>query len=253
MGGLPPPRHQKRLALFCVTDLFQTTRGFDADLIFIDESEFVPEVLWTNTILPLNMQDKTSILAATTPQDTSTFQCHLINVKDPETGRKIFNVINLVEVCKSCLVSAKPWKCSHMAERISGSKSEAARKQTMLFYRPGQKHVMMRELLGQQSSESGGLIPAIWIERFHTSEMVPEDRPRAIYLGIDPGGGGPGELGVIAVAETMSMQYGPRLVVSFFIAFFFTSSLFLGLTAGEVGGVEVDRLYVPAHLRHRLD
>lgn len=160
------------------------------------------------------MQDKTSILAATTPQDNSTYHAYLINVKDPESGKRVFNVVNLVEVCKSCLKTSKPWKCSHMSERISGSKSEAARKQTMLFYRPGQKHVAMRELMGQQNSETGGLIPVEWMENFHTSSIPVEDRPRAIYLGIDPGGGGPGELGVIGIAETISLEHGPRLAVS---------------------------------------
>lgn len=160
------------------------------------------------------MQDKTSILAATTPQDNSTFHSHLINVRDPETGKRIFNVVNLVEVCKSCLKSSKPWKCSHMSDRISGSKSEAARKQTMLFYRPGQKHVAMRELMGQQASDTSGLIPDEWIKTFHNSTVDIKDRPRAIYLGIDPGGGGPGELGVIGIAETLSPEHGARLAVS---------------------------------------
>lgn len=158
---------------------------------------------------------QTSILAATTPQDNSTYHAYLINVKDPETGKRVFNVVNLVEVCKACLASAKPWKCTHMSERISGSKSEAARRQTMLFYRPGQKHVAMRELMGQQASGNGGLLASEWVEAFHASEVLLRDRPRAIYLGIDPGGGGPGELGVVGIVETMSMERGAQLAVGF--------------------------------------
>jgi hypothetical protein len=83
----------------------------------------------------------------------------------------------------------------------------------MLFYRPGQKHVAMRELMGQQASDTGGLLPDEWVSNFHDSCVNLEDRPRAIYLGIDPGGGGPGELGIIGIAETMSMQNGPKLAV----------------------------------------
>lgn len=36
------------------------------------------------------MQDKTSILAATTPQDNSTYHSFLISVRDPDTGKRIF-------------------------------------------------------------------------------------------------------------------------------------------------------------------
>lgn len=85
----------------------------------------------------------------------------------------------------------------------------------MLFYRPGQKHIAMRELMGQQSTENGGLIPISWIDQLHASEIDVQDRPRCIYLGIDPGGGGPGELGVIGLIETLHPEYGTRLAVSF--------------------------------------
>jgi hypothetical protein len=188
-------------------------------VIFIDESEFVPKSLWLNTILPLNMQKKTAILAATTPQDNSTFHAHLCNVRDPETNKRIFNVVYLVEVCKACLKTAKPFQCTHMDDRISGSKSADARKQTMLFYGPGEKHVAMRELMGQQAGGNSGLLPQDRIERFHASSIIISDMPRAIYIGIDPGGGGPGELGIVGIAETMSMEYGQKLAVRFFFTF----------------------------------
>jgi len=134
-------------------------------------------------------------------------------VRDPDTGKRIFNVVNLVEVCKSCRRSAKPWKCTPMSDRISTITSEAARRQTMLFYRAGQEHVAQRELMGQAASNSGNLIHDSWIGTLKTRCIDIVVPPRCVYLAIDPGGGGPGELGVIAMVETPT-PVGDRLAVS---------------------------------------
>lgn len=177
------------------------------------------------------MQDKTSILAATTPQDNSTYHAFLIEVRDPDTGKRIFNVVNLVEVCKACRRSAKPWKCTHMSDRISTVKSEAARRQTMLFYRAGQKHVAQRELMGQSATNSGSVLHEDWIQAFGASSIPLVTQPRCIYLAIDPGGGGPGELGIIAMVETASRE-GTRLAVSKKTFFYCT---FCGAEGGSGG------------------
>jgi len=164
------------------------------------------------------MQEKTSILAATTPQDNSTYHSFLINIKDPDTGKLLFNVVHLVEICKACRNSSNPLGCTHKYDEMSGNKSAAKRKETMRFYRPEQKHIAQRELLGQQASGSTGLIPKERIERFSTSSVIIPLVPnfRCIYLGIDPGGGGPGELGIVGMAELVT-DIGPKLVVKNFI------------------------------------
>ena len=95
------------------------------------------------------MQDKTSILAATTPQDSNTYHSFLINVKDPETGKLLFNVVLLIEVCKACRQPGKKaWKCTHKLGAMSGNKSAAKRNETLLFYRAEDKAIAQRELFG---------------------------------------------------------------------------------------------------------
>lgn len=105
------------------------------------------------------MQDKTSILAATTPQDDNTYHAFLLNCRDRTTGERLYNVVFLFEVCEDCLKGASPWKCVHNQDRISGSKSKAARDQTMEMFRDGQQSVMMRELFGQATKNTSTLIP----------------------------------------------------------------------------------------------
>lgn len=200
--------------LFFLLSDSQTTRGFDADVIFIDESEFVKRDLWLNTILPLHLQEKTSILAATTPQDNTSYNSFLISLKDPETNEHIFNVVNLFEVCIKCRAGDKPWQCTHQPDRISGSKTRKSRDITKLFYSDGDGEIGGRELYGVGNKNTNNLLLTRLVQQFRKSSVKIQRRVRALYLAIDPGGGGPGDLGIVGVAETNGEQ-GPRLAVIF--------------------------------------
>ena len=159
------------------------------------------------------MQKKTAVLAATTPQDDTTFHAFMINAIDDNTGKPIFNVVNLVEVCAECLKTDKPWKCPHTMDRISGSKSKADRDITLKLIRD--EGVRMREMFGQQTKADNKWLKDEWMQRFHNSK-VPIDHPvRAVYMGIDPGGGGDSEMALTAIAETYSKEFGTRLAVRF--------------------------------------
>jgi hypothetical protein len=186
-------------------------------VIFVDESEFVPESLWINTILPLMMQPKTSILAATSPQDNTSYHAFMINVTDKSTGQKVFNVVNLMEVCDACLKTETPWTCVHAQDRLSWSKSKAARDETSLFYRKGQDAVRGRELFGIANKNTSNLLPSTHVDLFFNSSIHITEPARVLYLAIDPGGGGPGELGLVGVVDANVMvgpAGGSRLAVS---------------------------------------
>jgi hypothetical protein len=73
----------------------------------------------------------------------------------------------------------------------------------------------MRELFGQQNQNTSGLLHDAWMEKLLVSEIHIEDPVRCLYMAVDPGGGGPGELGVIGIVETISPKYGARLAVIF--------------------------------------
>jgi hypothetical protein len=165
------------------------------------------------------MQEKTSLLAATTPQDNTTYNSFLITLKDPETQEHVFNVVNLFEVCPACLAGDKPWQCTHTPDKISGSKTRKSRAITSLFYGDGDEAIGGRELYGVGNKASNNLLLSKVIERFRASSVKVVDQVRALYLAIDPGGGGPGDLGIVGIVETNS-ERGPRLAVSFIFASF---------------------------------
>lgn len=169
------------------------------------------EGLWINTIWPLYMQKKTSVLAATSPQGTNSYNQYLLGLKNPTTGKNIFNVVLLKEVCKACRNTDKAYSCEHKGTAMSGNKSAAKRKDTLSFYR--NKDVAQRELYGLATDGQGGLIPERLIKRLQQSTVVVDKPARAVYIGIDPGGGGQGKLGFCALVETLTDR-GAKLAVS---------------------------------------
>lgn len=160
------------------------------------------------------MQEKTSILAATTPQDNTTYNAYLINLKDPETGESIFNVVHLFEVCDDCRGTPHAWQCNHAPDRISGSKTRKSRTESLLFYQDGDEEIGGRELFGVGNKNSNNLLLSEVITKFRESVVEIRNPVRALYLGIDPGGGGPGDLGICGIVETMT-ESGSFLAVSF--------------------------------------
>jgi len=160
------------------------------------------------------MQEKTAILAATTPQDNSTYHSFLISRRDPDRPEeRLFNVVDLMEICKACKESEKPYRCTHKAYNTSSNKGRSQIKETLALYRDNQRHVAMRELFGQAASGAGGLFPQEYIDRFTNAVDSLDVAPRCIYLGIDPSGGGIGEMGVVAMIETAGPN-GMRFMVS---------------------------------------
>jgi hypothetical protein len=180
----------------------------------------VPRALWTDLILPLNMQEKTALLAATSPKGAASSYCSLLlNVKD-ENGEHLFNVVRASESCKDCLAKGVSETCTHKALARSKNKSAKKMKNTFLMYGDTDYDKAMEEMYGQESKSKGGVIPESKVQEFKKNIRQLTHRPRCVYISIDPGGGGnSSEMGVIVAAEINSPSNGIKLVVCFFTSF----------------------------------
>jgi hypothetical protein len=187
-------------------------------LIFIDEANFIPRALWTDLILPLNMQEKTSLLAATSPKGAASSYCSLLlNVKDAD-GENLFNVVRASEWCKDCLAKGISESCTHKTLARSSNKSQKKMKNTFLMYQDGDVDKAMEEMYGQEAKTKGGIIPDEKVREFKENVRQLTHRPRCVYISLDPGGGGKSsQMGVIIAAEINTASSGVKLVVSFFI------------------------------------
>lgn len=177
-------------------------------------------------ILPLNLQEKTSLIAASSPKGSAnTFASRLIEARSKVDGELIFNVVRAVEVCKQCLEKGIPEACNHDPLSRSFNKSQRKTQDTMAFYGDGDDYAVgMEEGLGIESKSNGGIIPNIMVEEFKENIQGFNMRPRCVYLSIDPGGGGKGsQIGVIIAAEINTPSKGVTLTVILFsnIHFYF--------------------------------
>jgi len=195
-------------------------------LIFIDEANFVPKRLWLDLILPLNLQTKTSLLAATSPKGSNgSFCSHLLKVQD--NGVNVFNVVDLQEVCKKCIAENKD-ECRHKDPIRSTNKSAKKMRLTTLLYPDGEQGTANEELLGLERSSKGGIIPEEYVEQFKHNVCQISHRPRAVYCSFDPGGGSSmGQLGITVAVEINTLTEGVKIVVSLLFCFAFQCSFCL--------------------------
>lgn len=171
------------------------------------------ELLWKKCILPLNMQRKTTIFATSSPASTGTYYYFLMNVRNPQTNRRIFKRVKLKEVCDECLRKGKAIECTHLQEQISGSKSYNDRWLTSLLYNDDQESVQ-NELLGLATAQGGRLFSADIIDYLEEAEIEITEPARAVYVGIDPSGAGKSDFGIAAWVESITPEHGYRKVVS---------------------------------------
>lgn len=167
-------------------------------------------------ILPLNLQEKTSLIAASSPKGSAnTFASRLVEARSKVDGELIFNVVRAVEVCKMCLEKGTPETCTHDPLSRSFNKSQRKAQDTMAIYGDGDDYAVgMEENLGIESKTGGGIIPNIMVEEFKENILEFNMRPRCVYLSVDPGGGGKGsQIGVIIAAEINTPSKGVTLTV----------------------------------------
>jgi hypothetical protein len=147
-------------------------------------------------------QRKTSILAVSTALDDENFFSGLTQLVDPDTGKLIFNVCRIGQICKTCAASETPTACTHKNYLLPAWKSTTKTKRMKAFYGAGQDHVYAREILGEIASGARGAYNAKLLARVRAlPRYAMRAAPRALYFGIDPGGGGPGEMGCAVMAD----------------------------------------------------
>ena len=168
----------------------------------IDEAAFLGYQTWVETIVPVLQQVKTSLIAASTALDDRNYFSSLTKLRDPDTGRLIFNTVRISQICSKCQETETPWLCTHLNYKLPAWKSAKKTNRMKAFYGEGQEHLHLREILGEVADSSRGAIASSLIKRFRVLEPRPIlHPPKAIYMAVDPGGGGAGEMGIVACVD----------------------------------------------------
>jgi hypothetical protein len=181
-------------------------------VIFLDELAFMPPNVIISLILPLLPRKNTSIITATSmPLENLVFE-HLMNAKNPMSDEPIFSVVKVDEVCKACRAAGTSLSCMHKLHKMSGNKSVGTRAATLALFPAGNRSQAEKELLNVDTGAGNHLLKESDINKFINSMIHVTKKPRCIYIGIDPGGGGLGHMGLCAIAEQPTVD-GDTLAV----------------------------------------
>jgi len=176
--------------------------------------------LFYETIVPILELTNTALLAISTPLDEFNYYSELFLKKD-ENGEDFFKTIKAGRICDDC--GRLPYdlmiKCDHVPDGAHWKSIHKKRRLASLF--EGDEARGLRELGGIMASDHTPCFQKKDISTlFDNDRWVLEAPPEAIYITIDPNGGGASDFGMAAGCFDQG-----RLVVS--LLFFFISLLSL--------------------------
>jgi hypothetical protein len=164
---------------------FVEVRGFQADLIILEEAAWMDQRIYINTVLPVTGNKGVGTLAITTPGDDLNWFSFLSDLIDPLTGKLIFKTYFVGGACTACQAAGKPEDCTH--KEMPPWKDPAVMQRM--------KAIMNVESFNR---EIGGIITidakliyAHFVPSFRTLKRhVWSVPPDLIFVAVDPAGGG---------------------------------------------------------------
>ena len=84
-----------------LTDLYAcaSLRGTGGDLVILEEAAFIATEVWMEVVIPLLEVRDTGLIAISTPLDQSNFYSTLVQMTDPASGQKVFEVLEARAAC----------------------------------------------------------------------------------------------------------------------------------------------------------
>lgn len=178
----------------------KTLRGTGGDVIYMEEAAFMDIGIFHEVIVPLLEMDTTSLICISTPQDRQNYYSVMFDMRDPKSGEKLFNSIELSLVCDACKRGPHPERCTHMSHLLPKWKSSEKQSMVRQIYAENSQD-MLRESMGVITEETTAVFEASWINAF-------KERPRYreaqafpyIWVACDPNGGGESQMAIVTVA-----------------------------------------------------
>lgn len=146
-------------------------------------------------------QTQTALLAISTALDEGNHYSALTKLEDKETGEPLFNVIRVGQVCEACAKTTTPWLCNHKAYDIPPWKSAKKQKRFSYIYE-GQQYRNLRENFGVIAGSGRQAFKNDLLDKFKNALPITITRkPTVVFIGADPGGGGPSDLALTGMIK----------------------------------------------------
>jgi hypothetical protein len=170
-------------------------RGFDADIIFIDEVFFMNANTLFTVIFPVLQQTNTCLICTTTPGKPDHALAKVINTVDDE-GDYIFNTVRIGKPCEAC--DKARIMCTHVTNAQPEGTSRSKRERYMKFYENGLEAVAMQEFQGVMMNKNSRIFEQAWIDALRQRKRKKlKDNVQFLMMTIDPAHGGDNEWATI--------------------------------------------------------
>ncbi len=158
------------------------------------------------------MQRLTSLLMLSTPSgdEGQSYFTRLMVLKDETTDKPFFNVVRIGVSCEDCEADGTPWLCNHVQQENPWLSSKKKRRLTKFYEGKEDRHKQENYGMFVKSSDMA-YKEEIVAAFFARDTFRVESAPRALYLAIDPSGGGKSDM-----AFTLAFEDRGLLVVSTF-------------------------------------
>lgn len=183
-------------------------RGVGGDVIYLEEAAFMDIKMFNEVIVPLLELETTALICISTPQDSTNFYSLMFEMKDP-AGAPLFNQQKIEMVCEDCKRGPHPENCTHMKHLLPRWKSGAKQDMVKQIYGDNATD-MLRESMGVTTNDSCSVFAQRWIDNFKARPPYTfTNRPKYVFIGCDPNGGGDSEMCVFSV----SMEAGQFIII----------------------------------------
>jgi len=172
--------------------------GVGGDLIICEEAAAMDTRVFYEVVVPLLELDRTALICISTIKESFNFYSRMLNLKD-ENDEPFFVTHIFTLACEDCKKLGKPEQCTHMFHHLPPWQS--ARKHIKIrAMMSDEQQLMQRETMGLATDQFGRAFTASSINAFveRPTKPVPQAGPRAIFITIDPSGGGKSHFALVS-------------------------------------------------------
>lgn len=174
----------------CLCEQVQTTKGTGGDCLILEEAAYVDPGFFYETVAPLLLVGRASLLAISTLTSEFNFYTRLFKMYDKATLRPIFHSLQIELACAACQADGKTAECKHMLHLMPQwqSSERMIRLQTIMSDRPD---LIESELSGIAANTLQSCFRGRDITTMFEQDPLPLHYAENLILMIDPAAGGP--------------------------------------------------------------
>lgn len=164
-------------------------RGFDGDLIIMEEAAWVPMEVFNKGIAPVLGIRHSALFGISTPESSNALRSYFMRALDKEfEGKPLYLVIRIALACNTCVEEGRADQCPH---RVSMAPPWKGRTRARLIKAMvDSEEDYNQETLGLTNAHDDYVWPAWWIDNILRKPPKALGHAHVVYFGVDPACGG---------------------------------------------------------------